>query len=47
MALVTYLSVIDLAGAEQSAQRIIPRDDKPGDVDKEFPSDVEKDEEEV
>ena len=42
-----YLSVIDLAGAEESAQRVVSRDDKASNVDEELASNVEKDEEEV
>lgn len=43
----TYLSVIDLAGAEQSVQGVVARDDEASNVDKELASNVEKDEEEV
>lgn len=43
----SYLSVIDLACAEQSIQRVIPWDDKPSNVDEELASNVEEYEEEV
>lgn len=42
-----HLSVIDLACAEQSVQRVVTRDDKPGNVDEELSSNVEEDQEEV
>ena len=41
------MSIVNLACAEQCLQRVIPWDDKSCDIDKEFPSDVEKDKEEV
>lgn len=43
----SYLSVIDLACAEQSIQRVIPGDDESSDIDKELPRNVEEYEEEV
>jgi len=43
----SYLSIIDLACAEQSIQRVIPWDDKSSDVDQELASNVEEYEEEV
>jgi hypothetical protein len=43
----TYLSVIDLAGGEQSVQRVVAGDDESSNVDKELASNVEEDEEEV
>jgi hypothetical protein len=42
-----YLSIVSLAGAEQSFQRVISRNDEAGEVDEELASDVEEDEEEV
>lgn len=44
---VTHLCIINLARAEQRVQRVITWDQKSGEVDKEFASDVEEDEEEV
>jgi hypothetical protein len=41
------LSVIDLAGAEQSLERVVARNDESGNVDEEFSSNVEENEEEV
>jgi hypothetical protein len=43
----TYLCVIDLAGAEQSVQRVVAGNDESGNVDEELASNVEEDEEEV
>jgi hypothetical protein len=43
----TYLSVIDLAGGEQSVQGVVAGDDESSNVDKELASNVEEDEEEV
>lgn len=43
----THLGVIDLAGGEQSVQRVVRRDDKSSNVNKELASNVEKDQEEV
>jgi len=43
----TYLSVIDLAGAEESGQRVVAGDNKARDVNEELAGDVEEDEEEV
>lgn len=43
----TYLSVVDLAGAEQGVQRVVAGDDEPSNVDEELAGNVEKDEEEV
>jgi hypothetical protein len=42
-----YLGIISLAGAEQSFQWVVSGDDKAGEVNQEFASNVEKDEEEV
>lgn len=42
-----YLSVIDLAGAEQSVKRVIARNDKPGKVHQELAGDIKEDEEEI
>ena len=43
----SYLSIVNLACAEQCLQRVVPRNDKSCNVDEKFASDVEKDEEEV
>lgn len=43
----TYLSVIDLTGAEQGAHRVVCGDEEASDVDEEGSSDVEEDKEEV
>lgn len=43
----THLGVIDLAGAEQGAQRVIAGNDEAGNVDEEGAGNVEEDEEEV
>jgi hypothetical protein len=43
----TYLSVVDLAGAEEGVQRVVARDNEAGNVDEELAGDVEEDEEEV
>lgn len=43
----THLCVIDLAGAEQRVQRVVAGDDKSSNVDEEFASNVEEDQEEV
>jgi hypothetical protein len=40
------LRVVNLAGAEESVQRVVAGNDETGNVDKEFAGDVEKDEEE-
>lgn len=42
-----YLSIVGLAGAEQSIKRVVSRNDKAGEVDKKFSSNVEEDEEEI
>lgn len=41
------LSVINLACAEQSLERVVTGNDESGNVDEEFSSNVEEDEEEV
>lgn len=41
------MSIISLACAEQSIERIIAWDDETGEVDEEFSSNVEEDEEEI
>ena len=41
------LGVIHLVRAEQSVQRVVARDDEAGEVDKEFSSNIEEDQEEV
>lgn len=41
------LSIIDLACAEQSIQRVIPRDDEACEVHKELSTDIEEDQEKV
>jgi hypothetical protein len=43
----TYLSVVNLAGAEQCIQRIITRYQKPGKVDQKAAGNVKEDEEEI
>jgi hypothetical protein len=43
----THLSVIDFAGAEQGVQRVVTGKDEASDVDEEFASNVEENEEEV
>jgi hypothetical protein len=43
----TYLGVIDFAGAEQGAQRVVCGDGEASDVNEEGPGNVEEDEEEV
>jgi hypothetical protein len=42
-----YLGVILLIVGEERLQRIVPRDDEPGGIDKELAGDVEEDQEEV
>jgi hypothetical protein len=42
-----YLSIISLAGAKQSFQRIVSGNDEAGKVDEELASNVEEDEEEI
>ena len=39
----SYLSIIDLAGAEQGIQRIIARHQKAGEVDQKGTADIEED----
>jgi hypothetical protein len=43
----TYLGVIDLAGAEEGAQRIVCGDGEASNVNEQGPGNVEEDEEEV
>lgn len=39
----TYLSVINLAGAEQSIKRVVTRNNEPSKVDEELSGNVEED----
>ena len=41
------LGIIDLAGAEESLEGVVARQDEAGEVDKEATAEVEEDEEEV
>ena len=43
----SYLCVINFACAEQRMQRVISGNQEAGEVDQEFPANVEKDQEEV
>ena len=42
-----YLSVIGFAGAEQSLQRVVARDDEPSHIDEKLAGNVKENEEEV